>query len=320
MRHRTRLVEIPKSDAETAIAKARSRGGVIVFGDPGTLPMLLKLGADEVLPWSAPPDVVGETIEWARARARGRATNREVESSELAGLALIAAALGHAIRNPLAAAMINTTTITHIIGPIPADSDLHGALNDMSGSLRDIARIVSQMVALTDPGERGSCDLSRTLRELAAIVREEVELTAELTTEIPEVSCPVAMSRTRAVEIVAALLNNAVHACESVAPRRCHIRLCLSTQADMVVIDLTDDGEGMTPTVLQQALRPFFTTRHGERLGMGLAFSAMHVRRANGDIEIDSEPNVGTHVRLFLPLAARTKARRRTDRASRPRR
>ena len=296
-----RIVEVREGDVESAIAKARAHGAVVALGDTVKLPTLLRLGADEVLPWSASPETVGETIARARARAQWRASNQDIESSELAGLAFMSAAIGHEIRNPLAAAMINCTTIAHLVGPIPAESDLHGALSDINEALRSIANVVSQMVSLTDPGEVGVCDLSRTLVELTTYVHKEVELSADFVTEIPDVPCPVAMSRTRAVEVVAALLNNAVHACERAAPRPCHIQLRLSMEADMIVIDLTDDGEGMTADVRRQALQPFFTTRRPGRLGMGLAFAAMHVRRANGEILIDSEPGEGTSVRVFLP-------------------
>lgn len=300
----TRVVEAREAELEAAITKARSQGAVVALGDTAKLPALLQLGADEVAAWSTPADTLSATLERARARAHWRAANRDVESSELAGLAFMSAAIGHEIRNPLAAAMINCTTIAHLVGPIPAESDLHGALSDINEALRSIANVVSQMVSLTDPGEVGVCDLSRTLVELTTYVHKEVELSADFVTEIPDVPCPVTMSRTRAVEVVAALLNNAVHACERASvqgPRPCHIHLRLTMEAEMNVIELTDDGEGMTPDVRQRALQPFFTTRRPGRLGMGLAFAAMHVRRANGEILIDSEPNKGTSVRVFLP-------------------
>ncbi|HEX4517275.1 MAG TPA: HAMP domain-containing sensor histidine kinase [Polyangiaceae bacterium] len=300
----TRVVEAREADLEVVITKARAQGAVVALGDTDKLPALLKLGADEVASWSTAPEKLSETIGRARARADWRATNRDIESSELAGLAFMSAAIGHEIRNPLAAAMINCTTIAHLVGPIPAESDLHGALSDINEALRSIANVVSQMVSLTDPGEVGVCDMSRTLVELTTYVHKEVELSADFVTEIPDVPCAVAMSRTRAVEVVAALLNNAVHACERAAPRPCHIDLRLTMEAEMIVVELTDDGEGMTSDVRQRALQPFFTTRRPGRLGMGLAFAAMHVRRANGEILIDSEPGEGTSVRVFLPRIA----------------
>jgi C4-dicarboxylate-specific signal transduction histidine kinase len=241
----------------------------------------------------------------ARARAHWRAANRDVESSELAGLAFMSAAIGHEIRNPLAAAMINCTTLASLVGPVDAESDLHGALSDLNEALRSIAHVVSQMVALTDPGETGVCDMSRTLVELTTYVHKEIELAADFEAEIPSEPCPVALSRTRAVEVVASLLNNAMFAVERVTHRRCRITLRLTMESEMIVVDVTDNGIGMTPEVRRQALQPFFTTRRPGSLGMGLAFAAMHVRRAGGEILIDSEAGEGTSVRVFLPRVQR---------------
>ena len=83
--------------------------------------------------------------------------------------------------------------------------------------------------------------------------------------------------------------------------RRPRITLRLSRDDEMVVVEVTDNGVGMTPDVRRQALNPFFTTRRPGALGMGLTFAAMNVRRAGGEILLDSEVDVGTSVRLFFP-------------------
>src|SRR5262249_36826036 len=151
------------------------------------------------------------------------------------------------------------------------------------------------------PSETSVCDLSRTLVELATHVHKEVELWGEFEADLPSEPCPVGLSRTRAVEVVASLLNNAVFAIESAARIDGHVAMRLLVQDDMIVVEVSDNGIGMSPEVRRQALNPFFTTRRPGALGMGLAFAAMHVRRAGGEILLDSEQGVGTTVRIFLP-------------------
>lgn len=295
------VVETSVKDLETTIAKARARGAVVAVGSGDRLKSFLELGVDEVATWVSALSEANEVMGRARARAQWRTANRDVESSELAGLAFMSAAIGHEIRNPLAAAMINCTTLAALVGPVDAESDLHGTLSDLNEALRNIAHVVSQMVSLTDPGEIGICDLSRALVELTTYVHKEVELSADFEVAVPDVACPVALSRTRAVEVVASLLNNAVFAIERQKDRRGRISLRLTIEDEMVVVEVTDNGGGMTPEVRRQALQPFFTTYRPGSLGMGLAFAAMHVRRAGGEILIDSEPDEGTTVRVFMP-------------------
>jgi C4-dicarboxylate-specific signal transduction histidine kinase len=297
----TQVVEIVEIELEEGIAKARARGAVVCVGADARLAKMLKLGADEAASWTATPALLSEAVARARSRAEWRASTQRTDSVELAGLAFMSAAIGHEIRNPLAAAMINCSTVTTLVGPTEPQSDLHGALSDLNESLHSIAHVVRQMVALTDPGEAGACDFGRTLVELTTYVHKEVEFAADFDVDIPSEPCPVALSRTRALEVVASVLNNAIFAVERLTNRRARISLRLTLESESVVVDVTDNGVGMTPEVRKQALNPLFTTRRPGALGMGLTFAAMHVRRAGGELFIDSEVDEGTSVRMFLP-------------------
>ncbi|HEY1957248.1 MAG TPA: HAMP domain-containing sensor histidine kinase [Polyangiaceae bacterium] len=298
------VIEAAQATVEEAIVEARERGGVVALGDASAHASLLRLGADEVATWSASPTEVALAIGRARARATWRASNRDVHSPELDGLAFMSAAIGHEMRNSLAAAMINCTTIETLVGPTETTSELHGTISDLNEALKNMANVVNQMMALTATGELGVCELSRTLVELTTYVHREVEISADFEADIPSEPCVVGISRVRAVEVVASLLNNAVLAVEKLATRRPRISLRLTNEAEMIIVEVNDNGVGMTPEVRRQALNPFFTTRRPGALGMGLTFAAMNVRRAGGEILIDSEVDVGTSVRLFFPPVA----------------
>lgn len=298
------IVQTPQAKVEEAIVEARERGGVVAVGDAGAHASLLQLGADEVTTWTATPTEIALAIGRARARATWRASKRDVHSPELDGLAFMSAAIGHEMRNSLAAAMINCTTLETLVSPTEATPDLQGTISDLNEALKNMANVVNQMMALTASGDLGVCELSRTLVELTTYVHREVEISADFEADIPSEPCVVGISRVRAVEVVASLLNNAVLAVEKVTTRRPRISLRLTKDADMVVVEVSDNGVGMTPEVRRQALNPFFTTRRPGALGMGLTFAAMNVRRAGGEILVDSEVDVGTSVRLFFPPVA----------------
>jgi PAS domain S-box-containing protein len=71
---------------------------------------------------------------------------------------------------------------------------------------------------------------------------------------------------------------------------------------DYVAVHVLDQGRGMTPEVLSQALDPFFTTKEvgqGTGLGLPVAFGIMHGHQ--GYLTIDSSPGKGTTVGLYLP-------------------
>ena len=79
--------------------------------------------------------------------------------------------------------------------------------------------------------------------------------------------------------------------------------------ADTVVIEVSDNGEGMSRDVITRALEPFFTTKAaGKGTGLGLSMVYGFVRQWGGDVRIYSEPSVGTTVRLLLPAAVSAQA------------
>jgi CheY-like chemotaxis protein len=69
------------------------------------------------------------------------------------------------------------------------------------------------------------------------------------------------------------------------------------------VIEVQDQGHGMSPDVLTQAFDPFFTTKEvgqGTGLGLPVAFGIIHGHQ--GYLAIESHPGEGTCVRLYLPV------------------
>jgi PAS domain S-box-containing protein len=76
-------------------------------------------------------------------------------------------------------------------------------------------------------------------------------------------------------------------------------------EGDYVCISVTDNGEGMSPDLLEHAMEPFFTTKSIEGGGTGLGLSSVRnfVLECGGFITIESQKGDGTCVSLFLPRA-----------------
>ena len=97
--------------------------------------------------------------------------------------------------------------------------------------------------------------------------------------------------------VVQHLLNNAIEAAGDAGP----IRVLLRHEALSVVVDIVDDGPGMTPEFVRDELfRPFSTTKGGGH-GIGAYQARELLREAGGDLLVLSRRPGGTTMRLLLP-------------------
>ncbi len=71
------------------------------------------------------------------------------------------------------------------------------------------------------------------------------------------------------------------------------------------VIEVTDNGAGMTAQTLERMFEPFYTTKRQDK-GTGLGLAAVHgiVLGHGGAIAVESAPGWGTRVSVFLPAQA----------------
>ena len=82
-----------------------------------------------------------------------------------------------------------------------------------------------------------------------------------------------------------------------------YARAHLSETQKEVVVEIADDGCGMTPEILSRIFEPFFTTKdEGKGTGLGLSLVYLLIKRHNGEIFVESTLGKGTKFTITLPL------------------
>ena len=69
---------------------------------------------------------------------------------------------------------------------------------------------------------------------------------------------------------------------------------------DRFLLEVRDNGGGMTKEFVEEVLSPFTTTRTTRRVGLGLSLLDMAAQRCGGGVEIDTELGKGTRIRAVF--------------------
>lgn len=313
-------------------------GLVVIVDDAEAEERALALGADEVLRADAVDEELAPAVARARLRASARASRESRLFEEMArgdehALELVVAAVAHELRTPLAVASLNSEMLSKALGPVtraadevarwaaqsmpppaeelrrtlalrlaaPPTSEIDATAEDLGAALRKAIQIVKKMSALTYEGSTGSCDLAAELWKIEGLMRGFIERAATFLVDVPPSPLRVALSRADLAQTISALLANAYQACADVGGGERRIELRLIVQPWMALVEVVDNGRGMSKEERLRAFQPFFTTHRPAALGLGLTLVASRVRRAGGDVMIESEPGVGTRVRVFFP-------------------
>jgi signal transduction histidine kinase len=105
-------------------------------------------------------------------------------------------------------------------------------------------------------------------------------------------------------EIKQVVLNLLVNALDSIEADG-RVTVAIARSGRDAVLEVTDDGCGMTAEVLEHLFEPFFTRRkNGQGTGLGLSIVQRIVSDHGGRIEASSAgPGQGSAFRVTLPLA-----------------
>jgi signal transduction histidine kinase len=263
---------------------------------------------------------------WTFSRDSAALHRRLLETERLATLGSIAGMLVHDLKQPLMSLLVNVEHLRELANaaPILHDALLHAPiapaqrarlielvedLDPVTADLRTSGLHLSELISgLRELGRPRDPRTQVATADPLPIVRHAMAVCQELAIparasigydgpgELPRV-------RMSATELTQVLINVVANGAQAVAARGVpHGRISIIARptADMLELQVRDDGIGMAPDVLNRVGTPFFTTRP-EGTGLGLAQCQRLVGTVGGRFRIESERGIGTTVTIILP-------------------
>ncbi|MGH9371819.1 MAG: two-component system sensor histidine kinase NtrB [Vicinamibacterales bacterium] len=267
--------------------------------------------------------VIGYTISQVRDRRGGitgatlffkdltrveQLEERERLRDRLAALGEMAAAIAHEVKNPLAGIEVMAGLLKRQLADSP---DAQSILGDIIMEAKMANAIVLEVLDFVRP-----IRLQVERISVADAIRDAVSM---VESQVPRgdiqvhVACPVDLPTIQGDphqlrQIFTNLLTNAFEALDG----RGQIEIVATPLAEdspaggdpqgpMVQVDVTDDGPGVPPEVVDRIFSPFFTTKP-QGSGLGLAIVRKIVDAHDGRIDVGMVNGGGTRFRVTLPV------------------
>lgn len=248
------------------------------------------------------------------AESRVMQERQRTHGQKLQAMGSLIGGLSHSLNNYLLPIL---TISRYVKEDLPQDSELYQdvskiteAAESAKSTLRRVLNFTRQEENLTDH----ACIVSDTVNNTLDLAETAIPSSIVFDRDVEPLSLLIPISRVNLEIILLNLISNAVDAIQekSLVTGHIHIGLCRFDpdnkpnpgDPDKVCIRIRDDGIGMTNEQKQRIFDPFYTTKEtGKGTGLGLSESYGIVNAADGLIEVDSERNAFTEIRLILPVS-----------------
>jgi signal transduction histidine kinase len=221
---------------------------------------------------------------------------RELARAErLAATGELAASVAHELRNPLAGIQMTLANLRSEITDPEVGERLDLVLNEVGRLTRLLNSLLDS--ARHQPEAPRLVQLAPLVEELLALTRHQLPEGVRLECRVaPSLACRAPQDRLRQ-----ALLNLVLNAGAALGERGGVITISAEGDAERVRLTVSDDGPGFPPEVLQNGIRPFFSTRE-QGTGLGLSLVRRFAREMGGELTLANRTPHGAEVTITLPL------------------
>ena len=257
------------------------------------------------------------TVQDVQARKMQEA--QLIQSSKLASIGELAAGIAHEINQPLNAIRLTSANLrNHMKKSETLDPKADLAITKVNQQIDRASNIISQLLLYgrDNAGSDESSHLHQVFDNVQALVEQTLKVEdIRLAIELPSATIRVRCSLTKAEQVFMNLITNSRHAImdrRNKLPRgerlEGQINIAVTPQADVVCIQVRDNGTGIDPESREKILEPFVTTKKaGQGTGLGLSVSLGILRDAGGTLDfVDSD--IGACAQIILPVITTTPA------------
>src|SRR6056297_2000225 len=227
-----------------------------------------------------------------------RLWNKILITEKLSSMGLLSAGMAHEINNPLGSIQ------SHInyLKAVETENEKKDSISWLETETKRIEGIVKRVLAFSHNSSSNSstANLHNVIEDVLEVSKynlkdKDIQIVKQLRSPHPTARIP----QDEAKQVFLNLFLNATQAIETQGG----IIFSTENREDYIHITIEDSGYGIDGEHLKDIFNPFFTTKSStEANGLGLSIAYNILRKAGGDIHIQSTVQKGTTVEVILPV------------------
>lgn len=237
-----------------------------------------------------------ETRIAERTRELSETQAQLLHNEKMAAFGLLAAGIAHEVGNPLT----GISSLVQMLRRRDLDDYTRQKLELVGDQLQRIQGIVRELVTFGRPSSE-----ARERLDIADIVADSLSIakyykggrSRSIEVTMPPELPPILGVRGQLVSVVLNLVLNAIDATDKGG----RIEIAATSDANRVVLSVSDDGAGLEPHERERLFQPYFTTKP-RGTGLGLFMSRKLLAMHDGTIECTATSTDGTRFVVELPV------------------
>ncbi len=236
-----------------------------------------------------------------------------LHEQKMATLGRLSSSVGHEINNPLTILSMN---VSRVILKYRKNKDLKvsevlDVFKKIDSNIGRIKAVVNTLTGLLRKHEKGHMQplsLKLVLEETLPLVRFQtymdnlsgVDVDIDIAPDVPLIKGDLE----RLQEVFLNLFINSTHALLSQREKRITVKASRDEENESLLkVDFSDNGCGMSDEIKKKIFNFRFTTKkEGKGSGIGLYMSKYIIELHGGDIEVISNPDLGTQFIIRIPI------------------
>jgi signal transduction histidine kinase len=198
-------------------------------------------------------------------------------------------------------AILDAETARAALVRIAASVEIANLLNEIESSASRISDLVRAIKEYTymDQSPVQNVDIVKSLETTLTILNHKLKRGVEVQRDYQRIPFLVNSFGSELNQVWTNLIDNAIDAMGG----KGELRVRTYREDNCVVVEIRDNGPGISPEIEAHIFEPFFTTKAvGEGTGLGLDTVQRIVKKHRGNIQVTSKPGE-TRFQVWLPLA-----------------